>query len=339
VFGVAGWANLPSPSRNLREATDSRGNTLKAIPATYNRAHHAFAVFTACATLVVITAGALVTSNDAGLSVPDWPTSFGYLVKVPHFVGGIRYEWSHRMVAGTLVSLTLAIAIWTLLVERRRWMRWLAVGAFCTVIAQAILGGLTVLFFQPPMVSTAHATVAQTFFCIAVAIALFTGRKWIEENPRVEFDSRRPSLFTLTVLSIFMLYVQLILGGMFRHHGMSWWPHVANAVIVTFVLAWTAVRAISTYSHIEAVRRPAIVMLSLLITQLCLGFTAFVTRVAWGRGAAQPELPMVASTVAHVAVGALLLATTVVLAIQVWRHVPVALAERVPHAQRDASAA
>ena len=296
-------------------------------------------MFTACATLVVITAGALVTSNDAGLSVPDWPTSFGYLVKMPHFVGGIRYEWSHRMVAGTLVSLTLAIAIWTLLVERRRWMRWLAVGAFCTVIAQAILGGLTVLFFQPPAVSTAHATVAQTFFCIAVAIALFTGRKWVEEQPRVEFDSRRPSLFTLTLLSVFVLYVQLILGGMFRHHGMSWWPHVANAAIVTFVLAWTAIRAISAHSKMDAVRRPAILMLSLLITQLCLGFAAFVTRVAWGRNAAQPELPMVASTVAHVAVGALLLATTVILSIQVWRHVPVAIAEGVRHAERDPSAA
>jgi cytochrome c oxidase assembly protein subunit 15 len=316
-----------------------RGKTLKAIPATYNRAHHAFAVFTACATLVVITAGALVTSNDAGLSVPDWPTSFGYLVKVPHFVGGVRYEWSHRMVAGTLVSLTLAIAIWTLLVERRRWLRWLAVGAFCTVICQAILGGLTVLFFQPPAVSTAHATVAQTFFCIAVAIALFTGRKWVEEQPRVEFDHRRPSLFTLTLLSIFVLYVQLILGGMFRHHGMSWWPHVLNAVVVAFVLAWTAVRALSVYSQIEAVRRPAIVMLSLLITQLCLGFAAFLTRVAWGRDATQPEFPMVAATVAHVLVGALLLATTVILSIQVWRHVPAAIAERVPQAQRDASAA
>jgi cytochrome c oxidase assembly protein subunit 15 len=313
--------------------------TLKAIPATYNRAHHAFAVFTACATLVVITAGALVTSNDAGLSVPDWPTSFGYLIKVPHFVGGVRYEWSHRMVAGTLVSLTLAIALWTWLVERRRWLRWLAIGAFCTVIAQAILGGLTVLFFQPPWISTAHATVAQTFFCIAVAIALFTGRKWVEEQPRVEFDSRRPSLFTLTLLSIFVLYVQLILGGMFRHHGMSWWPHVLHAVIVSFVLAWTAVRAISAYSNIEAVRRQAIIMLSLLITQLCLGFTAFLTRVAWGRSAAQPELPMVVATVAHVAVGALLLATTVVLAIQVWRHVPVAFEERVPRPQRDASVA
>jgi cytochrome c oxidase assembly protein subunit 15 len=317
----------------------SKEYVLKAIPATYNRAHHAFAVFVACATLVVITAGALVTSNDAGLSVPDWPTSFGYLVKVPHFVGGVRYEWSHRMVAGTLVSLTLTIAIWTILVEKRRWLRWLAVGAFCTVIAQAILGGLTVLFFQPPAVSTAHAAVAQTFFCIAVAIALFTGRKWVEEQPRIEFDRRRPSLSTLTWLSIFVLYVQLILGGMFRHHGMSWWPHVVNAAIVSFVLAWTAVRAISAYSNIEAVRRPAIVMLSLLITQLCLGFTAFLTRVAWGRSAVQPELPMVVATVAHVAVGAVLLATTVVLAIQVWRHVPVALEERVLQARRDVSAA
>jgi cytochrome c oxidase assembly protein subunit 15 len=293
----------------------------------------------ACATFVVITAGALVTSNDAGLSVPDWPTSFGYLVKVPHFVGGVRYEWSHRMVAGTLVSLTLGIAIWTVLVEKRRWLRWLAVGAFCTVIAQATLGGLTVLFFQPPWLSTAHATVAQTFFCIAVSIALFTGRKWVEEQPRVEFDLRRPSLATLTWLSIFVLYVQLALGGMFRHHGMSWWPHVLNALLVSLVLSWTAVRAISVYSNIDAVRRPAIIMLGLLITQLCLGFTAFLTRVAWGKNAVQPELPMVASTVAHVAVGALLLATTVVLAIQVWRHVPAAVEERVPRAQHDVSAA
>jgi cytochrome c oxidase assembly protein subunit 15 len=316
-----------------------RGFSLNTIRATYNRAHHAFAVFTACAALVVITAGALVTSNDAGLSVPDWPTSFGYLVKVPQFVGGVRYEWSHRMVAGTLVSLTLAIAVWTLLVERRRWLRWLAIGAFCTVIAQAILGGLTVLLFQPPWISTAHATVAQTFFCIAVAIALFTGQKWVEEKPQVEFDSRRPGLITLTLLSIVVLYVQLILGGMFRHHGMSWWPHVLNAVTVSFVLAWTAVRAISVYSHIEAVRRPAIVMLSLLITQLGLGFTAFLTRVAWGRDATQPELLMVVSTVAHVAVGALLLATTVILAIQVWRHVAVAVAESIPQEQRDVSVA
>jgi heme a synthase len=315
------------------------GNSIKRIATPYNRSHHAFAIFVACATLVVITAGALVTSNDAGLSVPDWPTSFGYLIKVPHFVGGIRYEWTHRMLAGSLLTLTLTIALWTLVAERRRWLRWLAIGAFCTVIAQAILGGLTVLLLQPPWISTAHAAVAQTFFCIAVAIATFTGRRWIEEHPRVEPDTRRPSLFTLTLLSIFVLYVQLILGGMFRHHGLSWWPHVANAAIVSFVLAWTAVRALAVYSRIDAVRRPAILMLGLLIAQLCLGFAAFLTRVAWGRDAAQPELPMVVSTVSHVAVGALLLATTVILAIEVWRYVPVAFEERVPHAQQNPTAA
>jgi heme A synthase len=114
---------------------------------------------------------------------------------------------------------------------------------------------------------------------------------------------------------------------------------VVHAVIVSFVLAWTAVRALSVYSHIEAVRRLAILMLSLVIAQLCLGFTAFLTRVAWGRDAVQPEIPMIISTVAHVAVGALLLATAVVLAIQVWRHVPVAFEERLPEAEQNPSVA
>lgn len=159
------------------------------------------------------------------------------------------------------------------------------------------------------------------------------------EVPQIEFDDRRPSLSTLTLLSIFVLYVQLILGAMFRHHGMSWLPHVLNSAVVAIVLTWTAIRALSQFSKIEAVRRPAIILVSLLIAQLCLGFLAFVTRVEWGRDAVQPELPMVISTVAHVAVGALLLATTVILAIQVWRHAPVAFEERVPHAQRDPSTA
>ena len=226
--------------------------------------------------------------------------------------------------------------MWTWLVERRRWMKWLGVAALGTVVIQAVLGGLTVLLLQPPWVSSAHAAVGQTFFCIAVAIAMFTGRRWVEEVPQVEPDQRTPSLITLTLLSIFVLYVQLILGAMFRHHGMSWWPHVLNAPLVAVVLTWTAVRALSVYSRIDAVRRPAIALLGLLIAQLCLGFLAFMTRVAWGQDAVQPELPMVISTVSHVAVGALLLATSVVLAIQVWRHVPVSFEERVPGREQRA---
>ena len=302
---------------------------LTVLATPYNRGLHRFAIVLACWTFLLIIAGALVTSNDAGLSVPDWPTSFGSIYKIPRLVGGVKFEHTHRMIAQVAGLLTIILTIWTWRAERRRWMRYLGIAALATVIAQGILGGLTVLMFLPPAVSSAHAALAQTFFCLSVVIAMFTGRKWVEEVPEIEFDARRPSLVTLTLLSIFVLYVQLILGAMFRHHGMSWWPHVANAVIVGFVLAWTAIRALSQFSRIEAVRRPAILMLWLLITQLCLGFAAFVTRVEWGKDAVQPELPMVISTVAHTAMGALLLATAVVLAIQVWRHVPVSAEERV----------
>jgi cytochrome c oxidase assembly protein subunit 15 len=272
----------------------------------------------------------MVTSNDAGLSVPDWPTSFGSFYKMPQMVGGVKFEHSHRMVAEFVGLLTIILAVWIWRVDQRRWLRLLGLAAIATVIAQGVLGGMTVIFLLPPVISSAHAALAQTFFCIVVSIVLFTGRRWVEEQPRAELDQRRPALFTLTLLSIFVLYVQLILGAMFRHHGLSWWPHVINAGVVAIVLSWTAVRAITVYPQVDDVRRPAIAMLSLMVAQLCLGFLAFITRVMWGRDAVQPELPMVIATVVHVAVGALLLATTVVLAIQVWRHVPVAFEERVP---------
>jgi heme a synthase len=305
--------------------TDSKVKTVT----DYHPWLHRYAAFIAFCTFVLVIAGALVTSNDAGLSVPDWPTSFGSLYKIPHMVGGVRFEHTHRMIAQMAGLLTIILAIWTWRAEKRRWMRYLAIGALGTVIAQGVLGGLTVLFYLPPLVSSAHAALGQTFFCLTVAIAMFTGPRWVEEVPQVEPDTRRPTLITLSLLSIFVLYVQLILGAMFRHHGMGWWPHVLNSLVVAIVLTWTAIRALSLYSKIEAVRRPAILLLALLITQLCLGFLAFQTRVAWGHDAVQPELPMVVSTVAHVAVGALLLATAVILAIQIWRHVPVSFEERV----------
>ena len=292
----------------------------------------------AVVTFFLIIAGALVTSNDAGLSVPDWPTSFGSLYKIPHLVGGVKFEHPHRMIAQLVGFLSIILAVWTWRADPRRWMKYLGLTALGLVIAQGILGGITVLFYLPPAVSSAHAALAQTFFCVVVLIALFTGQNWVEEIPLVEIDRERPSLFALVLFSIVVLYVQLILGAMFRHHGLSWWPHVLNAATVAIVLTWTCVRALSRYSGLDGVRRPAITLLSLLIAQLCLGFVAFLTRVAWGHDAVQPELPMVVSTVAHVAVGALLLATTVVLAAQVWLRVPV-VEERIPSRERKQVAA
>lgn len=323
------WARQSWP-----QGWDCVGTPLKSLENPYHAGLHRFAIFTACVTLVLIVAGALVTSNDAGLSVPDWPTTFGSIYKMPHMVGGVKYEHGHRMVAEFVGLMTIILAVWTWRVEKRSWLRMLSLAALGTVIIQGILGGLTVLFLLPAAISSAHAAVAQTFFCIAVLIVMFTGRSWIEEPPHVEPDIRRPSLVTLTLLSVFVLYVQLILGAMFRHHGLSWWPHVIHAGVVAIVLSWTAVRAISVYSNIPEVRRPAVAMLGLMVAQLCFGFLAFITRVMWGQDAAQPELPMIIATVVHVAVGALLLAATVVLAVQVWRNVPVSFEERVPDRER-----
>jgi cytochrome c oxidase assembly protein subunit 15 len=244
-------------------------------------------------------------------------------------VGGVLYEHGHRLIAGFTILLTLGITIVTLLVDRRGWMKKLAIGGMCTILVQAVLGGITVLNFLPPAVSTAHAFVGQTFFCIAVLIALLTGRKYTGPVEKTAVDRRKPSLVALTTLSVFILYVQLILGGMFRHKGMTWEPHVFNAAAVAVILTWTCVRVLSYYSQIESLRRPAILMLGLLMGQLCLGFISFLTKVVWGHNAVQPQPMMVWSTVAHVATGALLLATAVVLAVQTWRQVPVLQEEPV----------
>ena len=306
---------------------------MKSEATPYNPWHHRIAIFIAFVTLVVIVAGALVTSEDAGLSVPDWPTSYGHLVKLPPWVGGIVSEHSHRMIAWFTGMCTIVIAFWTWFVDRRRWMKYLAFGALGTIIAQGILGGVTVLHFLPPAISTAHAAVGQTFFCIAVAIAVFTGRRWVEEIPQAVDDHGHPKLLVLCWYSILILYIQLIFGGMFRHHGMSWVPHVINALSVALILTWTGVRAITQFSRADAIRRPAVLLLFLLIVQVFLGFAAFFTRVVHVPGISPADSYMVLSTVAHVAVGALLLATTVVLTVQVWRHVAVTRRQEVPDAR------
>jgi cytochrome c oxidase assembly protein subunit 15 len=280
----------------------------------------------------LIAAGALVTSNDAGLAVPDWPTSFGSLWRIPHMVGGVKYEHGHRMVAQLVGLLTIILAVWAWRSDSRRWMKWLGVTALGAVIAQGVLGGLTVLFFLPWWISSAHATLAQSFFCIVVSMALFTSRGWFETEPANLADQGSPSLRTLSILCVVSIVVQLMLGAAFRHSGIKLLPHLISAGVVTVLLVWTASRALSNHSLPSAVRRPASLLLALLLLQLCLGLAAYLTRVHWGADAVQPQLAMVVSTVSHVVVGALLLATSVVLAIQVRRHLVPAAEERTQDA-------
>jgi heme a synthase len=283
----------------------------------YDGARHTFAVFTAGTIFTLILAGALVTSNDAGLSVPDWPTSFGSIYKIPPMVGGVRFEHGHRMLAEFVGLLTIILALWTWRTDERRWMRRLSIAALAVVIMQGILGGLTVLYLLPPAISTAHAALGQTFFSITVIIAIFTGRRSMS-TPKSVFKPGGQRIARLALISVAALYVQLILGGLFRHGGLTWWPHVANSIVVIAMLAWTTFLSVSNYQNVDQIRKPALLILILLVSQVCLGGVAFYTRVVRGREALQPQLPMVISTVAHVGVGALLLATTVILTIRVW---------------------
>src|SRR3954452_4333242 len=166
---------------------------------------HKFAKFLVACTVILILAGSLVTSHDAGLSVPDWPTSYGWnMFTFPPsmWVANIRYEHVHRLVASTIGVLTIVLVFWVWRGDPRRWLQKFALGALGAVLAQGLLGGLTVLFFLPPAVSTAHAGLAEIFFCMTVAIALFTSPGWTAAAVRVD-DGRLRMMATATTVAVF----------------------------------------------------------------------------------------------------------------------------------------
>jgi cytochrome c oxidase assembly protein subunit 15 len=289
-----------------------------------SRGVHRFALLVAGATFFLIIAGANVTSHDAGLAVPDWPLSFGKFF--PRMIGNVFWEHGHRLVAGVVLVLTIALAIYLQVRERRTWIRrlgWLALGG---VLAQALLGGLTVKLNLPLAVSAAHATLAQLFFLTTVSLAVFTSRTWIE--PPVEVREAGPgvSLPSLCVVSLIAILVQLVLGATLRHSATWDQPlptslllsHVAGAIIVTIVLGVTVVAVLTRYRAENYLKRPALIAAGLLCVQLVLGVTAYIVRAA-SPNDPQPLNPMISVTVAHVACGALVFAATIVLTLRTFR--------------------
>lgn len=292
----------------------------------------------ACLAFLLVLAGGLVTSNNAGLAVPDWPTSFGSLFKMPRMVGGVKFEHGHRMIAEFIGLLTIIVAIWTWRVDKRQWMRFLTLGAVFGVVLQGALGGLTVLNFLPPAISTAHAALGQTMFCVLAAIAVFTSRGWMmEPGERISREDARPLLRHAWMLLGF-LYLQLILGAAFRHVWTKWgptganrwpeqkiihaflYPHIINALFVAGLVLYVGLRALTRHAGVRQLKRPALFLILLLVAQLLLGFAAYVTRVVQGTSELQPTGALVGTTVAHLGVGGLILASTLVLIIQAHRH-------------------
>src|SRR2546425_10128291 len=150
---------------------------------------HRFAKVVAGCTVLLVLAGSLVTSTQSGLSVPDWPTTYGWsMFTFPpsKWVGGILYEHGHRLIASAVGFLTIVLAVWLWLQDPRRWMKRLGVVALGAVLAQGVLGGVTVPFFLPAATSTAHAGPAEIFLGIILAIAPFTSPPWMAPSRKVD---------------------------------------------------------------------------------------------------------------------------------------------------------
>ncbi len=291
-----------------------------------NRGLNRFAIFVACATFFLIIAGALVTSHDAGLATPDWPLSNGQVF--PKMVGNLFWEHGHRMVATTVGILTILLVIYLKYKEKRQWVRKLGWFALLAVIAQGLLGGLTVKLMLPLAVSSAHATLAQLFFCTTVSLAIFTSRSWMEARPLPEEKGVLP-LRNLCTVALVTIFLQLILGATLRHSA-TWdqhlpveliLAHIGGAVVVTLALGSASVATLLRHKDEKFLTRPALIALLLLVAQLSLGIAAYITRLA-SPNDPQPLNPMISITVAHVACGALVFVSTIVLTLRTYRVLP-----------------
>lgn len=298
---------------------------------------HRYTKLVAACTLLLIAAGGMVTSTGSGLSVPDWPTSYGWSMfsfPASKWVGGILYEHGHRLIASTVGFLTIILAVWTWRVDPRRWMRRLGFAALGIVILQGLLGGITVLFFLPAPVSIGHAGLAQIFFCLTLSLALFTSRGWRDGRSAPD-DAvlRRVALATTAVI-----YAQILLGATMRHTGAGmaiptfplvfghllppvWsaaiaihFAHRIGAIVVVAAILATALHVRHHHRGRRELTRPAALLVLLVATQATLGAFVVITGL-------QPVINTL-----HVVNGALVLGTSVILTLRTRRG----LIETVP---------
>jgi len=233
-------------------------------------------------------------------------------------IGGIFYEHGHRMVASFVGFLTIILAVWLSRKDERPFVRRLGWIALAVVVTQGILGGITVLFFLPAPISVMHACLAQAFFCIVSSLALLTSKSWKVNVTGIAADLKGVSMRQLCVWTTASVYGQLILGAALRHTkvGLVW--HVIGAFLVTFFAVWTIARTYKYFANIAQLFRPAMFLAILLAAQLSLGVGSYLVRLA-SREDVQPSALMVAVTTAHVATGAVVLVTSLLLTLQCRR--------------------
>jgi cytochrome c oxidase assembly protein subunit 15 len=279
---------------------------------------HRLAVALACATFPLLFIGGLVTSKGAGLAVPDWPTTFGhnmFLYPWSKMIGNIFYEHSHRLVASFvgLLAIALAVAFW--LRERRAWLRWLSLIALGLVITQGVLGGLRVVLLESTL-AIIHACLAQAFFALTVALALFTSREWRSETIEARIaDGGR--LWRLGAMTTAFIYIQVIFGAVLRHTGERLDAHLFFAGLVAIHVILLLLRATKYQdAHLKLVRSSYALGI-LMLLQLLLGAGSYLAKFT-----VLLRLPIdmiVLLTTTHLIVGALMLVTSLALTLRSYR--------------------
>jgi protoheme IX farnesyltransferase len=292
------------------------------VASDHNRWVHRFSLLTAGATFVLVVAGGLVTSTGSGLAVPDWPTTFGhnmFLYPWSKMVGGILIEHGHRLIGAGVGLLTLAVAVWLWITDPRGWLRWLGVIALGAVIVQGILGGLRVVLVERTL-AIVHAALAQAFFALTVSVAFFTSDEGREGPPQAPVTDAVP-LSRLALLTMGCIYLQSMIGAVLRHTGGGLGAHLINALVVATVIVVLTGRILRNHRDLPRLVLPGALLGGLLIVQLLLGLGSL-----WGRfvtpAAAVPARFMVTLTTLHLAAGALMLATCLVLTLRVYRLLP-----------------
>jgi len=286
--------------------------------AKYHPGVHKYALFLVVYAAILLTAGALVTSEDAALAVPDWPLSYGTLN--PPMVGGIAFEHSHRLIAAGLGFLIIILAYLLWRYEERPWMKWLGFAALGGVIFQGILGGLTVIKLLHYWLPVMHACTAEIMFAILVSIAFFTSRWYMQSLPQYA-DRGAPSIHSIVTLNAFVIFLQVIAGAAFRHKYISLKPHVFGAPLVLAVVIWTAATLRRRFPEVREISRARVLLHAIVGLQILLGIAALWTRISTA-DAPQPMPLMVTATVIHTVVGATLFAASIVTVLLCYRLIP-----------------
>jgi len=295
---------------------------------------HAVACLLVATTAVLLCFGALVTTYEAAMAVPDWPGTYGhnmFLFPLSEWLSGpwdLFLEHGHRLLGATvgLITLALVAVVWPS--RTTAAVRGLAVAAVLLVVAQGLLGGARVLL-DDKTVAKVHACTGPLFFAVAVAIATLT-RQSAVNAPR----PRRSQLVVgLTAALLLSAYLQLVAGAQLRHLDATVDPATFRWLVALHLAGAAAVTALAISAVVGTSRgeRPAATwwsrgILFFVGCQLALGLAAWV--VSWGMPAGfvpeawQSAEPLRARSMfgaavvtGHVVLGMLILGGSVVLAI------------------------